>query len=44
MDYKKEVVGYGPEDCHACGTEACEFDDEDFHDGVWNCPDCGEPQ
>ena len=33
-----------PEDCWACGNQAGEFGDEDFANGTWNCPDCGEPQ
>lgn len=35
---------YEPEVCEDCGCPAGDFGDEDYHGGVWSCPECGQVQ
>jgi hypothetical protein len=32
---------YEPEDCDECGCEAGEFEDSDWDNGHYKCPQCG---
>lgn len=40
----EDKIAWDPEDCHECGCEAYEFEESDWHDGAWHCPDCGAAQ
>ena len=44
MTVDNEIPTYEPEDGTECGCESCDFGDEQFSCGVWNCPDCGAVQ
>lgn len=35
---------YDPEDCEECGCPSGEFEDSDYKNGAWYCPECGQPQ
>ena len=43
MDEDDEIA-YDPEDCEVCDCPAGEFEDSDWKNGAWQCPECGAVQ
>lgn len=43
MTDEEDLPAYDPEDCEECGCEAGEFEDSDWKNGAWHCPECGQP-
>jgi len=41
IEEEREAPNIAPEDCDVCGCPAGEFDDSDYRDGCWHCPNCG---
>lgn len=32
---------FDPEDCDECECSASEFEESDWKNGAWHCPECG---
>lgn len=39
-----EEPAFDAEDCNECDCPAGEFDDSDWRNGTWYCPECGAAQ
>lgn len=44
MNDEEDSSFYDPEDCEECGFEGAEYDDSDWYNNCWNCPNCGGVQ
>lgn len=41
LNEELDVPDYEPEDCDECGCTAGEFEDADWDNGHYRCPQCG---
>ena len=44
FDDNDDIPTYDPEDCDVCECEAGEYEDSDWVNGCWHCPQCGAVQ
>lgn len=44
FDEDDNEIPYDPEDCDECDCPAGDFEDSDYRNGAWHCPECGQPQ
>ena len=43
-NFEEQEPWCDPEDCEECGCPAGDFEDSDYVNGAWQCPECGSVQ